>query len=315
MRVLSVIYVISIQFGCADQTAVTQSDCRTLSGECSGDFRCTVAPSGQFECLPEMSVPSQTNPESSGNMADVPGAQLEIGESGSEASERDADAEPIAEDTQPETAAENAPVDGASMAQDDETPSTPTPTTQAPLGRVDMCQRLGVLGPVLPAEAGHRAATVLTPTQYPYLVSSIRYELLTPQDTPSCTSALAHTTELMVIAASDPLPPIPGDQMLRFRSYSVPADTSMDDGRAVALTLPRPLYLAEGEQLVVSIELAASQNRHLCLSRCLDYDADGGIDWWSNAAEPPYNWSDLIVDYNLKGALRIQAFSEEVGTN
>ena len=75
------------------------------------------------------------------------------------------------------------------------------------------------------------------------------------------------------------------------------------------------MYLAQGEQLVVSVELAASQNRHLCLSRCLDYDAAPGTDWWSNAAQPPYNWSDLIVDYNFKGALRIQAFPVDSGAN
>ena len=40
----------------------------------------------------------------------------------------------------------------------------------------------------------------------------------------------------------------------------------------------------------------------------MDRDAPAGTDWWSNAAMPPYAWSDLVVDYGFKGELRIQAF-------
>jgi hypothetical protein len=112
----------------------------------------------------------------------------------------------------------------------------------------------------------------------------------------------------MVINGTAGLPSDPATEIQRFRSYDVPEDTGADDGRAIRVTLPNPLYLIEGERLGISIELAAEGERHLCLSRCMDRDAPAGSDWWSNAAMPPYAWSDLVVEYGFKGELRIQAY-------
>ena len=171
------------------------------------------------------------------------------------------------------------------------------------------CTQIGLVGPVLPAEAGHRAATIFTPPQYPFAIERIGYELLTSEESPTCSSRIAHKLELMVINGENGLPSDPAQEIQRLRTYDVPEDIGPDDGRAIRVTLPNPLYLIEGERLGISIELAAEGERHLCLSRCMDRDAPAGTDWWSNAAMPPYAWSDLVVDYGFKGELRIQALN------
>ncbi len=316
MRALGGVCFVFLQVGCSENADDAQTDCRILAQQCSAGFTCEYNAAGEYECLQDTEATDETANDPAEMLPPASDTQtqsdMELADTEPNPNS-DTQTEPELDGTQPVNTDDNETMDTPQMVGDTDDASGSENTEV--LGDTTACSQIGIVGPVLPAEAGHRVATVLTPSVYPYEVGSIRYELLTPEDTSSCTSALAHTTELVVIANSDALPPTPGEQMLRFRSYTVPADEGADDGRAVELTLPSPLYLAEGEQLVVSVELAASQDRHLCISRCLDYDANPGTDWWSNAAQPPYNWSDLIVDYGFKGALRIIAYPANTNAN
>ena len=80
----------------------------------------------------------------------------------------------------------------------------------------------------------------------------------------------------------------------------------------MVIALRVPLVIEEDEVLLVGVQLSAYQQEHLCIARCLDNDAPPQTDWWSNADEAPYDWKDLIVDYQLKGVLRIKAIGHQI---
>ena len=117
----------------------------------------------------------------------------------------------------------------------------------------------------------------------------------------------------MVIPNGGDLPIDPSQGAALTRQYAVPGDVNAEEGRIVELTLPAPLMLEQDETLVVSVQLSANSGEHLCIGRCLDSDAPPRTDWWSNAAVPPYDWKDLVVDYQFKGALRTRAIGHVIG--
>ncbi|MGB0646489.1 MAG: hypothetical protein ACPGQS_04895 [Bradymonadia bacterium] len=278
---------------CSASENEVNTDCRTMTQQCSENFECTMDNEGRYACSPianethsDAGLSNDGNADVGQNTNVVDAFMSSDAESSSDEDARMVDQSPSTEDQ------------GIASVSDDAANSRD----------LTDCTQIGLVGPVLPAEAGHRAATVFTPPQYPFAVEAIGYELLTSEESPSCSSRFAHKLELMVINGANGLPSDPEREIQRLRTYDVPEDTGPDDGRAIRVTLPNPLYLIEGERLVISIELAAEGERHLCLSRCMDRDAPPGTDWWSNAAIPPYSWSDLVVEYGFKGELRIQAY-------
>ena len=175
------------------------------------------------------------------------------------------------------------------------------------LGRSpDSCGSISLLAPSLPAEAGHYAAKVLTPTEYPFAVDGIRYLLVRNREVASCSGAPAHRVLLFALDADDPLPANPSADGLGYREYEVPSDPASEAGREVELSVPVPLILTEGQRVVVGIQFAVEAERHPCIADCDGPGAAAGIDWWSNAADEPFSWQDLVADFSLDSQLLIQ---------
>ena len=298
MRNLFTILLLLFLGACsAEDKSEPALDCRQERYTCSEGFECIQNGSGAYECI------------------EIDGSDQFLN------SPTDASATPLATDAGVSTVDADQEQDAVVTAQTDAaTPSSDrgindgdaavTLTPGAPYllrNTPENCDRIGLVAPVLPSEANHQAATVLTPPQYPFAITSIEYELITAPDTPTCNGALAHTLELMILPNGDDLPRRPDELGRGHRQYTIPANTAGRSGQLIELTLPAPLLIESDDRLVVSVQLAAEDGEHLCISSCLDSDAPAGTDWWSNAAEPPYDWQDLVVDYQLKGALRIRA--------
>ena len=187
----------------------------------------------------------------------------------------------------------------------------PEPVTPRPGERVlgptpESCETVSLIAPTLPAEAGHYAAKVLEPEGYPFAIESIRYLLVTDESVASCSGALAHRVLLFALDAEQPLPPTPSASGLGYREYEVPADPNAVAGRQVELSVPVPLILTEGQRAVVAVQLSAEAGQHLCIADCSDPGGTVGGNWWSNAAEPPFRWQDLVADFSLNSQLLIR---------
>ena len=301
MRLILSIIVVSFFFNCSNETDVSVGDCRQAQFACSLNFQCITNSSGVYECLPSNDVGG-----------DMYSAQPDAGTEN--ANPNPNPEEDIIVD---QSDASLAPTDVGGSTEMHQTDAEP-PESMAQQGDIlisnasQRCDRIGLVGPVLPQEAGHRVAAVLDPNIYPFAVTSVEYELVTDEDTPNCTGALEHEVELMVLTNEGELPNNPSVDVQGYRSYTIPADVDSVTGRLVVLTLPAPLMIEQNELLLVSVQLSAYQQQHLCISRCLDRDAPPQTDWWSNADEPPYDWKDLIVDYQFKGVLRIRAVGHQI---
>ena len=167
----------------------------------------------------------------------------------------------------------------------------------------ESCDEVSLLAPSLPGEAGHYVATILTPAAYPFSIEQIQYPLVTDPQTPSCTGALAHRVLLFALDAGAPLPETPSAAGLGYREYEVPEESAAVDGRLVEITVPIPLILTEGQRAVVAIQFATAGDEHICVASCNQPSGVAGLDWWSNAAEAPFSWQDLIADFGLTGQL------------
>lgn len=169
------------------------------------------------------------------------------------------------------------------------------------------CADNGVTNPILPEEAGHYAATTLTPTVYPFTVERVRYNIRGPGYKPSCSTAIAHEVQVYVQQASKP-PPKPSETAASFVTIAMPAEAMTEQFRTIDLPLAQPIVLEEGDRLVVAVEMAAAADLEtgLCIRSCFD-DAVANVDWWSNAADEPFAWGDLIVDFGFDNNFSIQA--------
>ena len=174
------------------------------------------------------------------------------------------------------------------------------------------CETAGLLAPSLPAEAGHYVATVLTPPVYPYAIEAIEYALLRNDEVPSCDGGIAHQVILFALDEDSPLPENPAATGLGYRSYDVPADPMALEGRQVSITVPIPLILTEGQRAAVAIQFAVDGARHLCVATCEEGQARAGLDWWSNAAESPFRWQDLVSDFGLNMQVTTQLLGSQV---
>ena len=172
MRLLSMICCVLVQIGCAGETETSQSDCRTLSGACSSEFTCALSPSSQYECLPR--IDGEVDAGSNSTMNDTPDNEMASVQTDADIIEPDNSPDTEPDDPQPDSGSEDAPMQDSAMNEPVDEGSQSVPP--AALGDVSDCSQIAIVGPVLPAEAGHRAATVLTPTTYPYEVGSVRYE-------------------------------------------------------------------------------------------------------------------------------------------
>ncbi len=162
--------------------------------------------------------------------------------------------------------------------------------------------------PFLPDEAGHLAATILTPDAYPFEVTRVLYELGGDNLGGTCNSTLAHHVEVF-ITPDGVLTDAPSG-MAEFVSIDVPEDAMAMGGRTVELELPTPIMLERGDSIVVAVALEANADTSasVCIRTCSDDGGIAGIDWWSNAALEPYFWADMVADFAFATNFTARAF-------
>jgi hypothetical protein len=153
------------------------------------------------------------------------------------------------------------------------------------------CEENNSIGAVLPDEAGHYAATTLTPATYPATVSHIGYHLVGTND--DCLGGLAH--DVLVYVLDDVRPPNePTDEQL-VATIEVAASTSVEDIQMFEHALEAPITLTTGQHLVVAIQMNGNEEltHGICVMTC-DTGGEANEDWWSNAAAVPFAWADMF---------------------
>jgi hypothetical protein len=166
------------------------------------------------------------------------------------------------------------------------------------------------ISPILPDEAGHLAATTLTPSAYPFEVTAVAYDVLGTAAAGACNSTLAHRVDVFVIAGSEP--PADPDDAVSVVSLDVAADPAATDSRTVEVALDEAIVLEDGQSLVVAVQMVgdAELATSLCLQGCRDTGGVAGLDWWSNAALPPYAWADMVGDFGFISNFMTRAHGE-----
>ena len=101
--------------------------------------------------------------------------------------------------------------------------------------------------------------------------------------------------------------PFPLPMVGNFLSMPIRANENAEAKRSVRLVLERPIELQDGQRLVVSIQLTATDNQRLCMGMCNDEESPIGQEWWSNSAESPFNWQDMNTDFLIRGEFVISA--------
>lgn len=172
------------------------------------------------------------------------------------------------------------------------------------------CERRTTISPYLPQEAGHHAGALLTPPSYPFTVSIIEYTLEEPPDIVTCKSELAHRLELSVLRADQAPPASPSSEAISHLSLEIPQAMAPTERRVILQNLTEPLVLSEGERLLVSVSLTAEGAEHLCIAACEDEPARRGAEFWSNAAQAPYEWVEL-GSFGLTSELMISVIGAE----
>jgi hypothetical protein len=181
-------------------------------------------------------------------------------------------------------------------------------------------------------EEGHLCAGRLTPPAYPFIVWDIRYHLghgptsipavgvdggISSDGSPSvsdggkkektitCNATLAHEVQLYISKDVKP-PSTPSPAAI----LAIPADTSgknYADGRFIIQKLDSTLTLNQGEHLFIAIKFAgAYPDDVLCVAVNEDDPYEGNRNYWSNAAAPPYSWTQLDT-FGLMGSILVSA--------
>lgn len=152
--------------------------------------------------------------------------------------------------------------------------------------------RSNLVGPFLPDEGGHYNASVITPDAYPFTITEIGYGLAVGEQ---CVSNLAHNV-LVFVHADEALSNEPSG-LDSYQLISVEASEDAEE-RTLTHTLETPIVLEEGQSIVVAVQLATDTDEgttSLCTLAC--NGTTEGADWWSNAAQEPFDWADLVADF------------------
>jgi len=211
-------------------------------------------------------------------------------------------------DSDGESAGTTATSDSSSSSSGDDSSGSGTSGGElVMLGNTPSCPVKAEAGPSLPQEAGHLAATVLTPDTYPFAVSHVQYGLAR-KPIADCVNTYAHRVEIFVTEGGKP-PPKPSTDASTFVSIAVEESFEDIDLRVLEPKLDPPIVLTDGQSLVVAVSLEADvdANLSLCLASCVGA-AIPGVDYWSYAAAEPYKWVDLVANYNWPANFKIYAF-------
>ena len=241
-------FVLFILFtGCADQSTSTRSDGDCPSGSNCEQFTSDTGSPVELDPSNDMSNVNDVNTDSQ-IVSESDETILTDGSTGNlvpDVTAADAEIENLASDT-------GSPEDGLETI-------TPVP---------EMCTQIDVVGPVLPGEANHFAATRFAIEGEPFSVESVIYRLRGSTVRAGCSAILPHQTNIFIIPQDAALPADPENQAVLHRSYDIPIDETAFDGRLVEITLPLPLSVNRGDAVVVSIQMSATDREHLCLEFC-----------------------------------------------
>ncbi len=163
----------------------------------------------------------------------------------------------------------------------------------------------GSTWPILPAEAGHVAATRLDPGG-PFVVTTVRYRTAGPLGNPQCAGGLAHTVDIFVGSGTQP-PAQPSATMVQ--SVNQPQQANVQTSRVYTVELNPPVTLAPGESIFIGVHMAASSGYSLCLEHCDEGSAQTGVDFWSNSATEGagYPWDDMVADFGFPNNFMMEA--------
>ena len=167
---------------------------------------------------------------------------------------------------------------------------------------------------VLPEEAGHYAATRLTPPSYPFRVDSFDYAVgHPPGEAPDCDGGLAHRVSVYVIDGVIPGATPSSDGSL-VASFDIPAE-AVTDFRFIHRDLSPAIDLTTGQSIVVAVQQSvddpAAPTSVCCIAACPgDPSSVSAVDYWSGAAAEPYAWADLVAEFGFPSNLWITATGE-----
>jgi hypothetical protein len=200
------------------------------------------------------------------------------------------------ETTAAETTAADSNTDASTGGDDGVLGNTPVP-----------CVEDDYVFPLLPAEAGHWAATTLTPPAYPYEVQRVAYELAGGAAGGQCNNSFAHQVAIFVSDGPQP-DDAPSTNAAGYVAYPIDEDPVATEARLVELELDAPIVLEDGQSVVVAVQLTAVGDSSLCIAACFDTGGVPELDWWSNAVDEPFSWADMVADFGFPSNFTIQAF-------
>ncbi len=151
------------------------------------------------------------------------------------------------------------------------------------------------VSPILPDEAGHYAATRLTPPAYPFSVTSIEYDLVQPPGNVQCANQ-GFEHEVQIYIATDTAPPATPEAPVLWDTFPMPP--SDPETHTNEISFADPIQLTAGQHLYVSVQLVGEGEESLCIASCAE-TSTAEVDYWSNAAAVPFAWADMVEDFGF----------------
>ncbi|MEZ4322487.1 MAG: hypothetical protein R3F61_33780 [Myxococcota bacterium] len=171
------------------------------------------------------------------------------------------------------------------------------------------CNIVTAIGPGT-GESNHLAGVALSPPAggWPWRADRVKIALSNEaQDVLTCDASRAHTAFVWVLEPSETRPPNDrdADQELSFGTLETD-----DPVRLLTGALDPPIVLSEGQKLAVAVQFAGTYPDSSCLTAC-NRNYTELVDFWSNAAARPYDWS-YLGDFGIESNLWIFAEGEPV---
>jgi hypothetical protein len=150
-----------------------------------------------------------------------------------------------------------------------------------------------------PGEHGHWYAAVFVPPAHPFTVTNIEYPLNNSDE--GCDASTEHLVQVYTVTDTT----VPPADPTVIHELTVAEPASADPSVLVTQTLPTPVVLTAGQNIVVAVEMRELGADGVCVVSCFPGEHDDQV-YWSNAADPPYAWTTL-VSFELDTAPRIEA--------
>lgn len=166
------------------------------------------------------------------------------------------------------------------------------------------CKHIELVAPELPNEADSWFATRLRPLAWPATITDIAYGL--PHNA-ECDAGLAHTVIVFPVDAGVPVADpasVPGAQTLSVQVS--PEGTGLVP---IELELDEAITLTEGQDLFIAVQttVTADASASICIAACTDGGGTPGVNWWAEATEAPFEWSDLVVELGFNHDMMVSA--------